>query len=331
MKLLPIDKQVIVVTGASSGIGLATATLLASKGARVMLVARDGEALAKVVDEIVKAGGKADYIVADVGDRAQLEQAATKAVTRFGAIDTWVNNAGVAIYAKLADTPDEEHERLFRTNYFGVVNGSVVALKHMRQRGGAIVNMGTIGAQVPSPILSAYTASKFAMRAFSEALRQELKAEGTPVSVTLLLPAGVATPLAEHAAVHVDGEPRIPSPTYDPDVVARAVLDAATHPRGTVHVGGQGIATTLAATHIPGLQDNLGKTTEAVLVAKDISPNRTNNLFGPFDNGRIRSRIQSGRRHSSYNAVLRVPAVARFGVLAAAMAFGALARCRLKA
>lgn len=317
MRLKPLRDQVVVVTGATSGIGLASARLLAAAGAAVMLVARDGEALAEVAWEIRESGGTAHHAVADVGDRAAVEAAAAEAIERFGRIDTWVNNAGIAIYARLADTPDDEHERLFRTNYFGVVHGSLVALSHMRERGGAIVNMGTIGAEVPSAILSAYTASKHAMRAFTEALRQELIADDVPVSVTLLLPAGVATPLAEHAGVHADGEALIPEPSYDPTVVARAVLDAAENVRGNVHVGGRGLATVLATQHVPGLQDSLGAATERKLVDPGPPTDRRGNLFEPGDAGRVRSRRQAGKRFSTYAAARRNPAATAVAALLA--------------
>lgn len=131
--LKPLKDQVIVVTGASSGIGLVTARTAAARGARVLLVARSGDALARIVDEIRAAGGNADHAVADVGDAEAVRRAAAIAVERFGRIDTWVNNAGVAIYAKLLETPADEHERLFRTNYFGTVHGCEAAVPHLRR------------------------------------------------------------------------------------------------------------------------------------------------------------------------------------------------------
>jgi NADP-dependent 3-hydroxy acid dehydrogenase YdfG len=143
--LKPLVEQVILLTGASSGIGLVTAKLAASRGAKVMLVARSEDALADAVREIEAAGGQAAYAVADVGDAGQVRAAAAAAVARFGRIDTWVNNAGVAIYAKLAETPLDEHERMFRTNYFGVVNGATAALSHPLPDHGGLCRYETCG------------------------------------------------------------------------------------------------------------------------------------------------------------------------------------------
>jgi NAD(P)-dependent dehydrogenase (short-subunit alcohol dehydrogenase family) len=136
VRLKPIAEQVVIITGASSGIGLETARMAARAGACVHLIARNDDALAAIVADIEQAGGTASFAVADVGDRAALATAAAIAVERFGRIDTWVNDAGVAIYAALLDTPLAEHERLFRTNYFGVVNGAQVAIEHLRRQGG---------------------------------------------------------------------------------------------------------------------------------------------------------------------------------------------------
>src|SRR5689334_604460 len=131
-RLRPFADQVVVITGASSGIGLDTARIAAARGAKVVLIARDEAALRQAVLEIEGAGGVAAFAVADVGVPAEVDAAAAVAIDRFGRIDTWVNNAGVAIYALLADTPIDEHERLFRTNYFGAVNGATAAIRHMR-------------------------------------------------------------------------------------------------------------------------------------------------------------------------------------------------------
>ena len=137
IKLKELSDQVIVITGASSGIGLVTARLAAKRGARVVLNARNEEALRQVTAEINMQGGKAIDVVGDVGKFEEVKKIAEKAIEHFGGFDTWVNNAGVSIYGKLTEVPIEEQRRLFETNYWGVVYGSLAAVNQLRQRGGA--------------------------------------------------------------------------------------------------------------------------------------------------------------------------------------------------
>jgi short-subunit dehydrogenase len=185
IKLKPLREQTIVITGASSGIGLCTARDAARRGANVVLVARNGEALDRICTDIRAQGGRADYVVADVGKREDMRRVADTVIERHGGFDTWVNNAGIGVYATLEQTSDEDHHRLFQTNYWGVVYGSTEALRHLRKRGGALINIGSISSEMPAPILSAYTATKFAVKGFTDSLRLELMHDGAPVSVTL--------------------------------------------------------------------------------------------------------------------------------------------------
>lgn len=323
ISLRPISDQVLVITGASSGIGLVTAKKAAAAGARVVLVARNQPALAQAVEEILAEGGVAAYAVADVGDAPQVEAVGSYAVERFGRIDTWVNNAGVAIYAMLANTPLEEHERLFRTNYFGTVNGCIAALRHLEKSGGALITVGSIASDIPSPVMGAYAASKHAVRAYVESLRVEVTASGAPVSVTLIKPSGIDTPIAQHAANHMGAEALIPSPVYDPSLVANAILDAAVTPRREVIVGGIGRAQVLAASHFPGLLPLFGKALISILTDPMRRPTPTDNLDAPEDGGRSRSGVQNGRRFSVYGGFVRHPALATLGaasIVAAALA-----------
>ena len=305
LRLKPLDQQVVVITGASSGIGLVAARMAAERGAKVLLVARDGAALADVVEGIVSEGGDADYAVADVGDMAAVEAAGDKAVARWGRIDSWVNNAGGAIYGKLVDTPLDEHERLFRTNYFGVVHGALVAVRHLRDAGGALITVGSIASQLPSPILSAYSASKHAAKGFIDALRMELIGDALPISVTLVMPSGIDTPIARHAATHTDGEALIPPPVYDPALVAEAILDAAQHPRREITVGGVGRLQVLLGTHFPALLDLLAGPLTNRIKDPTRPPTPQSSLFAPFDEGHERSGVQPGRTFSVYTAAER--------------------------
>ena len=315
--LKPIAQQVMVITGASSGIGRVTAKAAAAAGAKVMLVARNEGSLREVLDEIAAAGGTAAYAIADIGDADAVSAAADAAIARFGRIDTWVNNAGTAIYAKLVDTPMDEHQQLFRTNYFGTVNCTLTAIRHLRDRGGAIITVGSIGSDLPTPILSAYAASKHAVKGFIQSLRLELAADGVPIAVTLIKPSGIDTPIAQRAANHVDGEGRIPPPVYDPSLVATAILDAAEHVRRDITVGGLGRAQVLLGTHFPAVLEQLS----GVLMRLASNPARpkalVNSLFAPNQRGQERSGVQRGLQTSLHDTAERHPVVTELAAVAA--------------
>jgi len=164
MKLKELPAQVIVITGATSGIGLATARMAAENGAKVVLVARNGDALHKLANDVNESGGKAVYSVADVADEAALRKAAEKAVGAFGRIDTWINNAGGSIYGRIMDVPTEDLRRLFETNLWGVVNGSKIAVENLLENGGALINVGSEVSDIPVPLQSMYASSKHAVK-----------------------------------------------------------------------------------------------------------------------------------------------------------------------
>lgn len=257
MKLKPLASQTIVITGGSSGIGLATARMAAKRGAQVVVLARDEGGLREVCDSIRADGGKADYVVGDVGEREDMRRAVATVVERFGGFDTWVNDAGVGAYAELTELSDEDHHRMFKTNYWGVVYGSTEALKHLSARGGALINIGSISSEMPAPILSAYTASKFAVKGFTDSLRLELIHAKAPVSVTLIQPSGIHTPFGEHAKNYMDAASIVPPPVYAPEVVADAILETAEHPTRNLIVGGAGRMMTAFARWFPRLSDQI--------------------------------------------------------------------------
>jgi NAD(P)-dependent dehydrogenase (short-subunit alcohol dehydrogenase family) len=254
VRLKRLSDQVVVITGASSGIGLATARMAAGRGARLVLAGRNERAVAEVAAEIRAAGGEAVPVVADVGRAEDMRRIADAAIERFGTFDTWINNAGASVFGTIERTPLADHRRLFETNYWGVVHGSLAALEHLRTRGGALINIGSVLSDRAVPYQGAYCASKHAVKGFTDSLRMELEADGLPISVTLIKPTSIDTPFAEHAKSYMPSEPRLPPPVYAPELVAEAILHAAEHPVRDLYVGGAGRM--LAATRwMPRLTD----------------------------------------------------------------------------
>ena len=200
-RLKPVKNQVLVVTGASSGIGLVTARMATKRGARVVLTARNHEALQQAAQEIrgdESSGGMATFIAADVSDESALRRVAEEAISRFGRIDTWVNCAGVSVYGRLMDISLEDQRRVFETNFWGVVMGCRVAVPHLR-KGGALINIGSILSDRAIPLQGIYGSSKHAVKAYTDSLRMELEHDRLPISVTLIKPYSIDTPYAEHA------------------------------------------------------------------------------------------------------------------------------------
>lgn len=234
----PIEDQVIVITGASSGIGLCTALRAAARGARVVAIARSRGVLTRLAEEIEGGGGQMQVIAADVADHPQMRSAAECAVRRFGRIDTWVNNAGVSIYGRVEDVSRADGLRLFETNFWGVVNGALVALPHLRVQGGALVNVGGEVAEGALALQGMYTSSKHAVKGFTDALRLELKQlERAPISVVLIQPTAVNTPLLDNARNYLPGLPQRRGAALDPVKVADAILHAAVHGGRNVKLG----------------------------------------------------------------------------------------------
>ncbi len=258
-KRKPLSEQVAVVTGATSGIGLATARALARGGAKVVLVARGEADLRQVCGEIVAAGGEASYAVADVGSREAVQAAADYAVKTFGGFDTWVNVAGLTIYGTLREVSEADNRRLVETNLWGTVHGSLIAAEHFRSHGGGtIINTGSVASDLAFTRQGMYVASKHAVKGFTDALRMELIEEGAPITVTLLKPNSIDTPLPNRARNYMDREPMLPPPVYPPDEVAYAVAACAVRPCRELVVGGGGVPLILFRRLFPSLYDRIG-------------------------------------------------------------------------
>ena len=257
--LKPLNEQSIVITGATSGIGLATARRAARAGACVFLIARGENDLKTLTEELQATGARAAWAVADVADHAALSEAAEKCVRLFGGFDTWVNNAGVSIYGAIRVTTLEDQRRLFETNYWGVVNGSLVAAEHLRLRegGGAIINVGSILSDAPLPIQGVYSASKHAVKGFTNALRMELMREQAPITVSLVKPAAVDSPYSKHARNLTGYATQNPQPVYATHVVADTILYCASHPIREITVGGGGRLIASFYSVLPGLAEPL--------------------------------------------------------------------------
>ena len=255
IKLKRLEDQVIVVTGGTSGIGLATAKRAAKRGARVVLCSRNEPELRETVTAIEQSGGIARSVVADVANQEDIERLADTAIQEFGTIDTWVNNAGVSFYGRLTEVAIEDMRRLFEVNFWGMVYGARAAVARLRNSGGALINIGSIVSDRAIPLQGAYSASKHAVKGFTDALRMELEEEKAPVSVTLIKPSAIDTPYFQHAKNYMEVEPKPPAPVYAPEVVANAILRAAEQPVRDITIGGGGRLITALGTALPRLTD----------------------------------------------------------------------------
>jgi short-subunit dehydrogenase len=329
VQLRKIDEQVMVITGATSGIGLTTARMAAEQGAKLVLAARNNEALDQLASELRRKGSKVATVAADVGSPADVERIGNTAMERFGRIDTWVNNAGISIFGRNEDVPLEDMQRLFQTNYWGVVHGSLEAVKHMKTRGGgAIINLGSELSDRSVPLQGLYSASKHAVKAFTDALRMELEKEDAPIAVTLVKPAAIDTMFAVHARNYMEKEPALPPPVYAPEIVAKSILYAAQHPKRDVFVGGASKAISTAGFTMPRALDKFMNASMFKQQQSDqpSSPDRRDALYEPDPRNELRQRQGMDKHvaeHCPYTAVsLRankiMPALLGAGALFAA-------------
>ena len=317
VKLKPLSEQVIVITGASSGIGLATAKEAVRRGARVVLNSRDEQDIATAAGQLRADGGRVAVSIGDVGEFGTMRRLAETAVREFGGIDTWINNAGVSIYGFIRDVTLEDAQRLFQTNYWGVVHGTLAALPHLERTGGVLINVGSVLSETGYPLQGHYSASKHAVKGFTDSLRLEVEKEQKPVVVTLIQPAAIDTPYPEHAKNYLAAEPQHVPPVYAPEVVADAILACAERPHRNVRVGGAAKMLTALEKTAPGLADRM-KMSHFEGQHADSPPLDEDTLFEPRS-GDVRVRGQyPGRvlKHSVYTKAALNP-LAALGVAAA--------------
>jgi len=329
--LQPIERQVVVIVGCSSGIGRQTARRFAEREARLVLVARADEALGDILDE-VRAMGAPDAIAVegDVTSPDDMQAVVRAATESFGRINTWVHAAAVSVYATAEETTPDEYRRVIEVNLLGPIHGSLAALPALRAAGGgALIVITSVEAEVPLPYQAAYSASKHGAGAFLRALRMELRADGAPVAVTAVMPASIDTPLFRNARSRLGVMPRPVDPVYDPSVVAEQVVWAAEHPTADIFAGGAGWAMALGWRLAPGLTERaLARfAMPAQRTSHPEEPSGDDNLAAPLPGtDRVRGGF-GGRRLSVGNRLQRVPGAVRMGaVLVGAVAVLAASR-----
>jgi NAD(P)-dependent dehydrogenase (short-subunit alcohol dehydrogenase family) len=302
VSLKPLSDQVMVIVGASSGIGLATARRAAAAGAKVVLAARNSDALDQAVVAINNKGGQATALDLDIADEGAAEKLLAHALDAYGRVDSWVNDAAAAIYARLDQVSMEEHRRVFDVGYFGLVEASMVAARHLAKDGGALINIGSVLSNRAIPLQGPYCAMKAAVMQFTDTLRMELEQAGAPISVTLIKPAGIDTMYPEHARNKLEKPARLPQPLYDAELVAKAICFAAQKQRRSLIVGGGGLALTTLAPALPRLADKgmelmgaeLSQTTDV-----PPAPGTSDNLYEPRVDGRVEGNQEPFKRTTS--------------------------------
>jgi NADP-dependent 3-hydroxy acid dehydrogenase YdfG len=252
----PLSEQVVVVTGATSGIGRASARLFAEAGAEVFAAARDADALQSLATEV---GDRIEPVPTDVTDPAAVRALADTAAQRAGRIDTWVNAAATHEYAWFEDTEPDEFAQVLQTDVLGQVHGAYAAIPRLAENdaGGVLIGVSSVEGVRAVPLQAPYVTSKWALRGFYDTIRMEMALRHPKVKVTTILPASIDTPIFEHALTKLEHLPKPPPPLYAPEVVARAIVHAAAHPQREIPVGGSAAQFILGQRFAPALMDFL--------------------------------------------------------------------------
>lgn len=318
-----LQNAVVTITGASSGIGHATALAFARRGCRLVLAARGQAALSRVAGEVVAAGGEALPVVTDVSRWEDVERLAAQAVAAFGRIDVWINNASVAVWSAAESMEPEEIRRVVEVDLVGTMYGSRAAVPHLRATGGTLINVASALADRTVPLLSTYSAAKAGVSAFSESLRMELKMSGAGVDVVVIRPSAVDTPFYSWGRSHMGVRPHPLAVIYPPEAVARAIVSAAEHPQRDIYVGLLGKMLSLAQRLSPIAVDwymLLGRR-ELNQQISDVPDAGQSNLFRSPEESRIHGDwVDEERRGSPYTAAVEQHPNVRRGLIAIAVA-----------
>lgn len=317
IKLKSVKDQTIVITGASSGIGLATAKMAFKKGANLVLAARNEEALAEIVQTLDADERRVVYVPADVSKKEDVQRIVEIAIDRFKGFDTWINNAGVSVVGRLEEVSESDHRRLFETNFWGLVYGSLAAVMHLRHKGGALINLGSEVSDIAFPLQGMYSASKHAVKGFTEALRVEMMDEDLPISITLIKPAAIGTPFFDHAKNYMDHDTQAPPPVYKAEEVACAILYAASHPMRDIYIGSASRMFSALRAFMPHMADWMGKKMMYAQLSKKPNPGRHDNLYEAESSGKIRGCNVGRPRFSLYTRAQIHPKLTMLAALAA--------------
>jgi NAD(P)-dependent dehydrogenase (short-subunit alcohol dehydrogenase family) len=330
MRLKPIDEQVVVLMGASSGIGRETALRFADRGARVVVSARGEEGLASLVEEIRREGGEATYAVADTSEFEQVKAVAERAVEEYGTLDTWVHLAAVGLFATFEETTPKEFARVVDVNLMGQVYGAMAALPHIKQEGrGALIHVSSVEAKRSFPFHGAYGASKHGIDGFLEALRVELRHEGWPIGVTQVMPGTINTPFFDKGRTKLGVKPVGVPPIYEPETVANIILYAAEHPARDLVSGGAAQALILNQRLSPRLLDAVLSTRAGFAPQKTDEPRSEHdpdNLYGPIEGHDTAKNGFRALSRSLYNWLQTHPKARRGAAAGAALGLLAAAR-----